>query len=260
MPFAAYLSTPTVSKSLLWTAHTRSPAHALVAKEPTPAMGLGTAIHCAVLEPDQFRRYVRGPDDRRGKRWTDALDEHGDALLTSGDYDAAVGVRDALRVHAKGSTAARLIASCTDREVSLFWRDPATDLDCRARPDAWTGNGVIVDLKTTADARPGAFQRAVANFGYHLQDAFYRLGATLAGYDARAFVFVVVETSPPYGVALYQLSDDWVRRGAAIAEAAMREIEQCRRTDTYPGYPDVLQTLAMPRWVDHQATEHHDDE
>ena len=41
-------------------------------------------------------------------------------------------------------------------EMSYYWRDELTGIDCQARPDCFKivdGRGIVVDLKTTADAR-----------------------------------------------------------------------------------------------------------
>ena len=72
--FENYLKEDRVSKSLLWDTFDRSPAHARQGKEESNAMKVGTATHCVLLEPDMFRtRFVRGPDDRRGNKWKDAV-------------------------------------------------------------------------------------------------------------------------------------------------------------------------------------------
>lgn len=247
MPFKAYLSGPEVSKSKLWTAINRSPAHACTDVEESNAMALGTAIHCAVLEPDEFTtRFVRGPSDRRGLRWKELREEHGDALVTEADYDAARDVRDAVAKHA----ALRRVLPGMAHEVSAFAVDPITGLPMRARFDAIDKRrGFGVDLKTTTDARATTFVRRVSDLGYHAQEALYTDIARLCGRDVEAFLFVVVETAAPYAVALFELGPDDVAEGRAAMRAALDLWARCKERNEWPAYGADVQPLALPRWA-----------
>ncbi|NBU59698.1 MAG: exonuclease VIII [Betaproteobacteria bacterium] len=248
LSFQAYQAAPAVSKSALWTAVNRSPAHARVEREPSAAMALGTAVHCAVLEPDAFeRRYVRGPDDRRGGKWRDALEEHGEALLTSGDYDDAVRIRDALM---RDATIRALVGGPMLREASGFWVDPETRLLCRCRPDGYRPDlGLMLDLKTARDARPRGFATSVAEYGYHAQEAFYTDGWKACGQTVDAFVFVAVETTPPHAVAIYELEPAAVEEGRAHMRVALDLWAKCAAADAWPAYPPGVQPLDIPQWA-----------
>lgn len=253
LAFEDYLAGPEVSKSSLWTLHTRSPAHARVEKEPSNSMQLGTAIHCAVLEPDFFaERFHRGPDDRRGNKWKEAQEEYGDRLLTSGDYDDALAVRDAL---AKHPTIRRLTGAGTVREVSAFATDAATGLPMRIRPDAFApGIGLMADLKTTTDARASEFARRVGQLGYHAGEAIYTDTWRLAGSDLDAFVFVVVEPKPPYAAQVFELAPDAVDEGRAIIRKALDAWARCAERNEWPGYPADVQALDLRKW-DYRETQ-----
>lgn len=246
MPFETYLEAPAVSKSSLWTAITRSPAHARVEKEPSNAMTLGTAVHCAVLEPDAFAmRFVRGPDDRRGNRWKEALDEHGERLLTAGDYDAALKIRD---VVASEPVLKRLLAGSVT-EASGFWIDADTQLLCRCRPDAYNEvNAVMLDLKVTANAHPSVFRRRVAEFGYHAQEAFYTDGWRACGADVKAFVFLAIEPTAPYGLSLYEIEPVAVAEGREAMRKALAQWRECAERNHWPAYASGVQPLDLPKW------------
>ena len=61
-------------------------------------------------------------------------------------------------------------------EVSIFWTDRATGVPCKARLDYWKPKA-IVDLKSFENSLGlpvrKAIARAIANYRYHLQAAFY---------------------------------------------------------------------------------------
>ena len=77
-------------------------------------------------------------------------------------------------------------------EVSIFWHDPVTGIPCKARPDYLKGRS-ITELKTfTLDHVPPdkAIARAVANYRYNIQAAFYlRAAAQIPGLIARKQVY-----------------------------------------------------------------------
>ena len=252
LPFDQYLAGREVSKSGLWTLHTRSPLHAITEREPNEAMRVGTAIHCAVLEPDEFEaRFVRGPDDRRGNRWKEAIEEaraNGMDCLTAGDYDAAVHIRDTVVL--RDPLLRRLTSGGTVREVSAFWTDTETGLRCRARPDAYAPDlKMIVDLKTTKNASAAKWFRRVLDFGYHVQEPHYMDGWRRAGGEADAFVFIVIETDPPYAHQIFELAPPDIREGEAIRREALTKWAECEASGIWPGYPPGVQQLALPKWA-----------
>lgn len=71
---------------------------------------------------------------------------------------------------------------------------------CKARFDFVDDDKNIVDLKFVQSSKKADFIKAVAFFGYHIQNAFY---SDLIG--ANSFTFVAVEKKYPYMVGLYQL-------------------------------------------------------
>ena len=168
--------------------------------------------------------------------------------LPGDELDTVKRCRDAVANH----PVARNLIDAGDPEISHFWEDEDTGLMCRCRPDADLANdGILVDLKTTRDARKRDFQRSMANYGYHTQGAFYLDGSSAASGQVRhTFIFIAVETSEPYGVRIYRLGDEAVDRGR----------QQCRRNlqtlaDYYndelkwTGYEPGVTELSLPAWA-----------
>ena len=152
----------------------------------TPAMKLGTATHCAILEPERFEiEYVEAPCvDRRtkdGKALWSELEQSGKIILSSDEYTKVTDMANAIRGH---DLASKLITGGAS-EQSVYWEQKVSSLDvpeifCKSRPDyvkPMQKGYVIVDIKTTQDAHISEFQRkAYYKYCYHLQAAHYIRG------------------------------------------------------------------------------------
>ena len=221
--------------------------------EQTPAMRLGTLTHTVVLESEVFARSVivrpEGIDRRTsaGKlAWAEfEVQAEGKEIITNDEWTKLAAIRDAVRSH---PAAAKALAGSPVIEQSIFW--DADGIACRCRPDAVTEKGVIVDLKTTRDASPDGFAKSVAQYRYHVQAAFYSDGYRAAfGEAPRGFVFIAVETEPPYLVAVYVASETMTSRGRIEYQADLDTFRECLATDTWPGYSSSPLTLDLPKWA-----------
>ena len=211
--------------------------------EPTAAMRLGSLVHCAVLEPDELlQRYgVCGPrNTKAGKEQAAAMAAEGIEAVSETDMVTALSMSDAVRQH----PAAAALLTTGKAEQSFWWDDQQTGLRCKCRPD-WMSGSVLVDLKTTTDASPAAFARSVATFRYHVQASHYLAGL----HGAERFVFIAVEKTAPYAVAVYELDAAAMAAGDELRQRDMRIIADCQATTEWPGYGDDCQTLSLPSWA-----------
>lgn len=256
-----------ISKSDLDLIH-RSPAHFAAAKEAprkeTPAMLLGTVAHSAILEPDLFAsRYVASPKfDRRTTRGKEDAAAFELEVRTKGQepidaemYETAIKMRDAVYTH----PAKRFLSEAGSAEMSVFWHD-AEILEacgcnpdyqyCKARPDYLLNNGMVVDLKTTDDARPEAFRRKIASFRYHVQQAYYSDGVKAVwGEEPRGFVFLTVETTSPYGINIFMLDAESVEIGRDAYKADLKTYIGCLKSNYWPSYAQEVTVIDLPRWA-----------
>lgn len=225
-----------------------------VQAEPTPAQLLGSAAHCWILEPDEFgQRYAVRPEgiDRRTKdgkaRWSEFETEAtGKEIITAEQYEHVMRMGEAVRD--KDKAAAML--SRGDPEVTAFWRDDETGALCKCRPDWVSTAGFVVDLKTTADASPKSFARTATNFRYHVSSAFSMDGMRAAtGRRLAAYAFLVVESTPPYGVALYVLDDLSQERGHELYRRDLTRYAECLANDHWPDYSPDVETLMLPQYA-----------
>jgi len=244
-----YHSSPGISRSGLWTIWNQTPAHFKYGEpKQSREFDVGTAVHDAILDPNQFDlTAVRGPVDRRGKKWEEAVTEAGkigQTVLTASDYDTVLAMRDAVLAN---SVIADLVHDGLIEQAAFCEKD-GTLVKCK--PDLYSPeHKTILDLKTSRDGRPHAFARDCAMYGYSVQESFYTDVWQLAGGGpVEAFCFAVIEKEPPYAVALYELDANAVDEGRAVCERALALYAECTRTGVWPGYPATVQTLSLPRW------------
>jgi hypothetical protein len=228
---------------------------------PQPArktFDMGTAAHREVLGD--------GPDlvVVDAKLWnTDAIRAEvadiraeGGVPLKRGEYDTVQAMATALRRH---PLAAKLFDPSKGRpEQSLFWQDERTGVQCRARLD-WLretdgGRMLCPEYKSANDASTKAFNRAVADYGYHQQDEWNSDGIRqLKIADDVQFLFVIQEKTPPYLVNVVQLLPTWLVMAEARNARARETFKACMESGEWPGYEQEIQQVTPPTWLE---TEH----
>ena len=236
----------------------KSPAHYLQAvlnpPERTPAMLVGSALHCRVLEPDKFpERYAVAPSglDRRTKSGKEAwaafeAKSAGKEILTAEQAEQIEGMASSLL--AQGSVSAKLLAWCEYREEVIRWHDRHTDLPCKGIVDAF-GEDFALDIKTTDDASSRAFSRTLYNYQYHGQAAFYLDGLHQCGFPVANFLFLVVERSAPFGVCAYACTEEVLGAGRLLYQRLLDRHSTCLAAGKWPGYPDEVQDIQLPSWA-----------
>lgn len=222
----------------------------------------GRAIHCAVLEPDEFvRRYyvpLARPDgiDGRTKEgkaalaaWRAEAAEQADGRieeLTANEFALALACAAAVR---DDRDAAKLLRDGRP-EVTVCWTDRSTGIACKARVD-YLRPGQLVELKSTSDCGGRAFGNDCAKYLYHGQVAFYLDGCVAAGLlprDAIAWI-VAVESAAPHDVACYSVSGLDLDAGRALYRGLLERYAECTAAEWWPGKVPDPQPLELPRWA-----------
>ena len=168
-------------------------------------------------------------------------------------YDQVVAMADVIRRHPMAS--ALLDPEYGHAEQSLFWHDPESGILLRSRLDVLrdrvSGPLVIPDYKTADSADPDTFARSAANFGYHMQDAFYSDGAAALGYEKPRVLFVVQERDEPYLVSVVELDYDSRRAGRLRYRRAIDVYRKCVAEGDWPGYvpDDEISYISLPSWA-----------
>jgi excisionase family DNA binding protein len=121
---------------------------------------------------------------------------------------------------------------------------------CKVRPDLYTSDGTIIDLKSTQDASAAGFRKSVRNFGYDFQSCWYIEAMRAMGLPARQFIFCVVEKVAPFSVATYTLTESEIDRHKPRMQRACDLWATCMDTGVWPGYPEEVVTLDLSRFGD----------
>lgn len=220
--------------------------------EPKAVFDLGSAAHKLVLGAGQPIRVIDAPDWRTKAAQAEraAAREADEIPLLTHEHEQVKAMAAALGLH----PVARQLFREGTAELSLFWRDDRSGVECRARFDWLTenaiGDAVVVDYKTCASADPRHIARSVASFGYHVQQAWYMDAARATGVaDDPGFLFVCQEKSPPYVVTVASLDREAVEHGAHLARRARSIFAECEATGEWPIYSDDVVRVSVPSWA-----------
>lgn len=253
MPNEVYHKAPGISHSGL-TLVARSPAHFKFQppREATRQQAIGSAIHTALLEPETFdNEYycLNDVKDRRASAYKEAAKTHDpDKLLTGPEGDNVKGMQEAVWSQ---PAAKRLLEAEGYRECVVFARDPVTGLLTKCKFDILTTAGRAVDLKKTQDARPDAFGRAVFNYRYHCQVAFYSdVYKWATGEELKAFAILAVEEKLPHAAMVYVLDDKSIELGQTLYRKALNRFADCVEANEWPAYSEEPELLSMPVWAE----------
>lgn len=224
-----------------------------VDEEKTKALDMGTALHCLLLEPDEFdKRFIVAPEFNR--------------RTTAGKEDEAAFLRDVagmgmtvmtneqgrklniMRDSAMAHPAARWMLEAEGKcELSAYWNDAETGELCRFRPDKWLlENNVIIDVKKVADM--DRFARHIEEFRYHVQDAMYREGALRVTGQPHGFFFIAISETIDcgrYPVRVFELDAQDIDTGHALFRRDLNTYHECRINNEWGG----VETIKRPEWA-----------
>jgi exodeoxyribonuclease VIII len=219
------------------------------------AFDVGKAVHAQVLGvgaqavayPEDVLASNGAASTKAAKDWADSVRFEGKIPMKAADLRPITGMSEAVLKH---PTARALFELPGHREVSVF--SEVDGVKVRARFDALTDEtpqGVFgIDLKTSSDSADGdTFTKTVVKYGYHVQQEFYK--DAYRPHGEIQFVFVVVETTAPYLVAVHRLGVMYEEMGRTLADVARKTYAACEAANTWPGHPEDVQTLEPPVWA-----------
>jgi hypothetical protein len=239
-------------------------------KERTPAMQAGSSLHCAILEPDNFmKRHAVIPDNAPRKPTTaqrnsakptpDAqermqywdqweLMNQGKLIVTPEKAAEYMEIGGLIRNHPELS----VFFDSGKAEHAVFGEDPETGLMCKCKPDYLTrikDYKICIEVKSCEDARNHAFQRTAYNFQYFTAAAFYQDVMSWSIGAPDAYLIVAFERDPPYGMKIYEVSEESIERGREQYRESLALMKQCMEDDHWPIYDTDIELLELPHWA-----------
>lgn len=216
----------------------------------TDSMTLGSAMHCAVLEPDFYEgRYAVYRGRRQGGEWEQfSRENYEKTILTQNQQLVVEAAMDFMR----GNHKLHRIISDGDSEVSYFTKDLYGNIR-KARAD-WIGKlggqNVIIDLKTTAALDDRSLAKTLANMRYHVQAAWYLdVAGAVEPEPITGFAILWVRNSLPIDMRLSVVGVDSIEVGRKLYTQAYDEMMHAKENDAYPGYGLDPFVLDLPSWA-----------
>ena len=262
------ISSSALKHMLACPAQYRAYATGEVKFKTTAAMSLGTATHALVLEPMDFDNQVciipkeyQGSSKAAKIKMADLQeDHHGKEFLKEQDFEIVQRMRDS--VYANSEAHNILSQSDNQIEMSGFYMDfdeetkVGTHMLCKYRPDLRT-DFYLVDLKTTTDASKSGFTQSIGKFKYDLSAAHYLEGDRLTtGTDHNCFIFICVESKPPFLTAVYRLDATGLEVGNYRRRKCLDLIKECRDSKEWPSYNnELIEPISTPSYLNYQMTE-----
>lgn len=251
MPQEEYFAIDAASNSGLKLVR-RSPAHFKYKehKEATPAMALGTAIHMAILEPERFDKHyvVAEAEDKRSAYYKGLVKDVGaDRVITLKDHRKLMGMQKAAYANSRFRA---YMERAGRNELSVLTKDLETGISVKCRFDRKGDSAWALDLKSCQDARGDKFSRAIGDYGYYMQVAFYQMvWKWETGEDISDFPLVALEGDSPHGCILHDLDEIALELGRIHAREALDTYARCQESGVWPAYADESEVTSVTSWM-----------
>lgn len=147
------------------------------------------------------------------------------------------------------------------RETSLYYQDPVYCIPQRIRPDAMQfkeniGADTIISVKSTRAESIGHFFYHTAKYCYELTEGMYLdVASAVTGRDFRCTIMIMVQTVPPFGIAVFVWNPEDLEIGKYKYRQALQTVLECRESGRYPGYDAYAESghrgliaMKQPEW------------
>jgi len=254
--FDDYVKSNALSATVL-KALQKSVAHAVEASkyssDKSSAMKFGSALHESILEPEKFKAnytVLAEKLDRRKtadkEKWAKLVDTYGEDNILTTDEDFKL--RQVKRSIRQNQSVAKILSQVDITEKSLYWDE--NGIECKARLDAYSHKlKAVIDLKTTNDASPQGFSRAIFKYGYHLQASHYLTGARQNDMPVDKFIFIALETEPPFLCMAYVLGNETLMASHIYRSDLLPIWKKYLDDSIITGYSDKVEQIDIPQYA-----------
>jgi hypothetical protein len=250
------------SPKAFWGRWKFNPDH--VEPKSTEALNFGRAAHCLLLGDEDFRSsFAVEPEtytDDKGieKKWSNNA-----TVCREWHAEQAASRRTVIK--AEQLERIRLMAADAAKyplvqqgilngrvERTLCWKDPATGIWMKARPDAMPeADGVFADLKTASSLSEDFLERQNHDAIYFIQAAMSRMICRALKIPFETFVLIYVLNNEVPDTAHVELDAFDLDRGEHLVRHALDTIKSCLDSGEWPGarpFNDGTSMLKLKQW------------
>lgn len=250
----------------------RSPEHYKhILNFPEPRkehFAFGVAFHVYVLEPHKFKSevFIFDPDLRpepdktfgsnKNKAWKESIFSEAEKseveIISKEEYITIQKMAEKLY----SNDQAREILEFGRNQYEVFQKWNWKKTKCKALLDI-KNEVFLADLKTTLNADPDKFPRDFFKFELYRQCGMYLDGdakGKINFNNMKDFYFIVIEKTPPYGIAIYRPNQETIIHGIEEYRELVEKYQECIDSDDWGGYEtkSLLGTpfeISLPYWV-----------
>lgn len=146
-------------------------------------------------------------------------------------------------------------------EVSFYGMDENTGLEVKVRPDYFNieeniGVNAVISFKTTRADNIGKFIYDAAKLKYELSEGMYqKVMSDITGRQFNCTIMIMLQTVPPYDVAVLWWSPDDIQLGKYKYEHAIMTVKECMDNGWFPGFDSLAESgshgiidMKLPEW------------
>lgn len=227
-----------------------SPAHAFTEIKKIKDMEFGLLIHDFILQYEIFdSKYEITPEDIQDARTADyknfAKEHEGKKIIKYDDFEKAKIIKENILNFNFGFQLKNFLDT-SFCEIACFVEDPEYNLLRKSKMDLYFPDyNLIVDLKKTEDCL--SFKRSIINYKYYRQDAWYSENIFQEVGEWPRFIFLTFESTPPFGVMAYEVSQEWKDYGKFVNDKTLLDYTLWDGVKRI--YPDGIVYLEKPSWM-----------
>jgi len=224
----------------------------------TPAMLLGTLVHGMLLDEKSLKddyAVFEWSESRRTNAYKEAKakfeeDAQGKQIIDQETWNFAQNMANAIT---DDSNCALLFPENLVKEHCVLGHEIEGQA-VKGKLDAIDHERkLIIDLKTTGLAfDDDAFKRYATSQNFLIQSAFYLDLMRMETSEEYTFVFLCVQTKPPFLsrkiIVNPGASPEYIAEGRRLYMDALRQLMICREEDYWPGFEGKNVIAQLPRW------------
>ena len=253
LAFADYLKEPRENNGLIKRIIDTSVKHALESepRKPSPvSRDKGSGVHN--LADKRSDLVLEWPYiNRKHPGWKQAKEDaeaNGAVILPTPEFNDVHRAYAAVRAHTDMRAAYDDPSAVT--ELSVLGTHRPTGLKTKIRIDLYVpSRKLMVDLKTTAYAGPGVWEKQFYSLHYDKQAAFYANQAREQGLEVENVVFFVVENVAPFATHTFQVTSEVLERATEIVDETLVTLAEARKTGrAETGWPRYT-PISLPHYL-----------